>query len=89
MRNENLLGDTEKRFREWRERGMFESTEQRVCDQVRAIRKIQTDRFNEAIKYLKSKSITETYYFIRAASVWVAEQIGVKKAEHRKKNEPR
>ena len=39
MRNENLLGDTEKRFREWRERGMFESTEQRVCDQVRVIRK--------------------------------------------------
>ena len=26
-------------FREWREWGMFESTEQRVCDQARAIRK--------------------------------------------------
>jgi len=26
-------------FREWRERGVFESTEQRVCDQARAIRK--------------------------------------------------
>ena len=25
-------------FREWRERGMFESTEQRVCDQEKIIR---------------------------------------------------
>ena len=26
-------------FREWRDRGLFESTEKRVCDQARAIRK--------------------------------------------------
>ena len=26
-------------FRKWRDRGLFESTEQRVCDQARAIRK--------------------------------------------------
>ena len=26
-------------FREWRDRGLFESTEQRVCNQARAIRK--------------------------------------------------
>ena len=26
-------------FREWSDRGLFESTEQRVCDQARAIRK--------------------------------------------------
>ena len=26
-------------YREWRERGMFESTEQRVCDQAKPIRK--------------------------------------------------
>ena len=26
-------------FREWRDRGLFESTEQRVCDQARAIRR--------------------------------------------------
>ena len=51
--------------------------------------KVQTDRVNEAMKYLKSKSITETNNLIRAASVWVAERIGLKKAEHRKKNEPR
>ena len=41
---------------------------------------IQTDRVNEAIKYLKSKSITKTNNVIRAASVWVAERIGLKKA---------
>ena len=26
-------------FREWKDRGMFETTEQRLCDQARAIRK--------------------------------------------------
>ena len=26
-------------FREWRDRGLFESTEQRVCDQARVIRR--------------------------------------------------
>ena len=26
-------------FKEWRDRGLFESTEERVCDQARAIRK--------------------------------------------------
>ena len=31
--------------------------------------KVQTDRVNEVIKYLKSKSITETNNLIRAASV--------------------
>ena len=51
--------------------------------------KVHTDRVNEVIKYLKSKSITETNNLIRAANVWVAERIGLKKAKHRKKNEPR
>ena len=46
----------------------------------------QTDRANEAIQYLKSKSTTE---MIRAARVWVAERIELKKAEHKQKNEPR
>ena len=181
-----IRGYRQRMFREWRDRGMFESTEQRVCDQARAIRKngwlseleleaikrqiedesqddlyegqdvtveaetveidagageeeindaedsigdiegdmneehrmiveqlkeimkegrtcdgimfkkvdrkvlkVQTNRVNEAIKYIKSKSITETNNLIKAASVWVADQIGLKKAEHRKKNEPR
>ena len=39
IRREHLLWDTERIFREWTERGMSESTEQRVCDQARAIRK--------------------------------------------------
>ena len=43
------------------------------------ILKVQRDRVNEAIKYFKSKNITETNDLIKAASVWVAEQIGLKK----------
>ena len=35
----SLRGYRKRMFREWRERGMFESTEQRVCGQARAIRK--------------------------------------------------
>ena len=35
-----IRGYRQRMFREWKEKGMFESTEQRVCDQARAIRKI-------------------------------------------------
>ena len=41
--------------------------------------KVQPDRVNEAIKYFKSKNITEMNDLIKALSVWVAEQIGLKK----------
>ena len=34
-----VRGYRQRMFREWRDRGLFESTEQRVCDQPRAIRK--------------------------------------------------
>ena len=51
--------------------------------------KVQTDRVNEAIRYFKSKNITETNDLIKAASVWVADQIGLKKRDYREKNEPR
>ena len=34
-----IRGYRQRMFREWRQRGMFDSTEQRVCDQARAIRK--------------------------------------------------
>ena len=34
-----VRGYRQKMFREWRDRGLFELTEQRVCDQARAIRK--------------------------------------------------
>ena len=47
--------------------------------------KVQTDRINYVIKYFKSKNITETNDLIKAASVWVAEQIGLKKTDYRKK----
>ena len=45
---------------------MFKKVDKKVL-------KVQTDRLNEAIKHLKSKSITETNNLIRAASAWVAE----------------
>ena len=51
--------------------------------------KVQTDRVNYAIKYFKSKSITETNDLINAASAWVAEHIGLKKRDYREKNKPR
>ena len=47
--------------------------------------KVQTDRINDAIKYFKSKNITETNDLIKATSVWVAEQIGLKKRDYREK----
>ena len=34
-----IRGYRKRMFREWREKGMFESIEQRVCDQARAIKK--------------------------------------------------
>ena len=51
--------------------------------------KVQTDRVNDAIKYFKSKTITETNDLIKAVSMWVAEQIGLKKRDYREKHEPR
>ena len=47
--------------------------------------KVQIDRVNEAIKYFKSKNITETNDLIKAASVWIAEQIELKKRDYREK----
>ena len=41
------------------------------------------------IRYFKSKNITETNDLIKVASVWVAEQIGLKKRDYREKSEPR
>ena len=50
--------------------------------------KVQTDRVNDTIRYFKSKNITETNDLIKAASVSVEEQIGLKKRDYREKNEP-
>ncbi|XP_068704348.1 microfibrillar-associated protein 1A-like [Montipora foliosa] len=96
---EDSIGDTEGDMNE-KHRMIVEQLkkimrEGRTCDGImlkkidKKVLKVQTDRVNEAIKYLKSKSITEKNNLIRAACVWVAEQVELKKAEHRKKNEPR
>ena len=61
---------------------MFKKVDKKVL-------KVQTDRVNKAINYLRSKSITEINSLIRAVSVWVTEWIGMKKAENKKENEPR
>ena len=37
------------------------------------------------LSILKAKNITETNDLIKAASVWVAEQIGLKKRDYREK----
>ena len=49
--------------------------------------KVPIVRVNDAIKYFKSKSITETNDLIKTASVWLAEQIEVKKRDYKKKME--
>ena len=61
---------------------MFKKVDKKVL-------KVQRDRVSEVTKYLNSKSITESNNLIRATSVWVVERIGLKKADHRKKNETR
>ena len=55
---------------------MFKKTEKKRL-------KVQTDRVNDAIKYFKSKNITETNDLIKAANVCVEEQIGLKKRDYR------
>ena len=57
---------------------------------IKKVLNLQTDRVIETIKYLKSKSITETNNLICAASVWMAKRIGLKKEpqEYRSRNEP-
>ena len=61
---------------------MFQKVDKKVL-------KAQTDRVNEVIKSLKSKSITETNNLIKPVSVCVAKWIGLKKVQDRKKIEPR
>ena len=51
--------------------------------------KVQTDRINDAIKYFKSKRITEMNELIKAVAVRVVEQIILKKIDDRGKNKPR
>ncbi|XP_068684755.1 uncharacterized protein [Montipora foliosa] len=133
-----IRGYRRRMFREWRERGMFESTEQRISDQARAIRKNgwlseleletirrrieqegeethemenvtksadidqnvvnekvdkkrleeETRKVNKAIKHVAPKDITESNNLMKAASIWVARQLGLKKPMRGKKVEP-
>ena len=50
-KGKRIRGYRKKMFREWGKRGMLESTEQRVCDQARAIRK------NDWLSRLESEAI--------------------------------
>ena len=45
-------------------------------------------RVNQVIRHIETKNITETKELIRAATVWVAEQLGLKKTEFRAKKDP-
>ena len=49
--------------------------------------KVQTDNVNDAIKYFIIKSITKMNDLIKAVSVWLAEQIGLKKRDYREKTD--
>ena len=50
--------------------------------------KIEENRVNQVIRHIETKNITETNELIRAATVWVAEQLGLKKTEFRAKKDP-
>ena len=49
----------------------------------------KTEEVNRVVKFMKTSNITQTNDLIRAAGVWVAEQLALKKITYRKKNEPR
>ena len=46
------------------------------------------NRVNQVIRHIETINITETNESIRAATVWVAEQLGLKKTEFRAKKDP-
>ena len=48
----------------------------------------QAERVNSVMKFVKTKNITETNKLINAASVWVADQMGLKKFEIGRRKEP-
>ena len=48
----------------------------------------QTERVNSLVKFVKTKNITETKKLINAASVWVVDQLGLKKFEIGRRKEP-
>ena len=50
--------------------------------------KKEMNRVNQVIRHIETKNITETNELVRAATVWVAEQLGLKKTEFRAKKDP-
>ena len=50
--------------------------------------KKEMNRVNQVIRHIETKDITETNELIKAATVWVAEQLGLKKTEFRAKKDP-
>ena len=49
--------------------------------------KREMNRVNQVIRHIETKNITEANELIRAATVWVAEQLGLKKTEFRAKKD--
>ena len=49
----------------------------------------KTEEVNRVVKFMKTSNITQTNDLIKAAGVWVAEQLGLKKITYRNRNEPR
>ncbi|XP_063587852.1 uncharacterized protein LOC134765239 [Penaeus indicus] len=50
--------------------------------------KREMNRVNQVIRHIETKNITETNELIKAATVWVGEQLGLKKTEFRAKKAP-
>ena len=48
----------------------------------------QTERANSVVNFVKTKNITETNKLLNAASVWVVDQMGLKRFEINRKKEP-
>ena len=47
-----------------------------------------TAKVNRVIELIETKNITQTNNLIKAAGVWVADQLGLKKSEDGKKKDP-
>ena len=48
-----------------------------------------TEKVNLAIKFMDASNIKQTKDLIRAASIWVAEELGLKRIAWMEKNEPK
>ena len=60
----------------------FKKIDMKILNQTKA-------KMNRAIELIETKNITQTNNLIKAAGVWVADQLGLKKYEGGKKKDPR